>query len=92
MKIFGLISLTNAIQLGGTELKATIQAVNEEKCETLPVFPSVMENVDCVGAIAHDASCMHKCGENTITSTCSRVMQEMNNIFIFMGVTKWEHR
>ena len=92
MKIFGFISLTAAIQLGNTELKATIQAVRQDKCEDLPIFPSVMENVDCTGAIDHDASCTHKCGENIITSTCTRVMNEMNNIFIFMGVTEWKHR
>ena len=77
---------------GNTELKATIQAVRQDKCEDLPIFPSVMENVDCIGAIDHDASCTHKCGENIITSTCTRVMNEMNNIFIFMGVTEWKHR
>ena len=93
MKLFALISMTSAIQLGESKIGVTIQADSKDICETLPVFPSIMHNVDCVGAISHDASCTHKCGESTITSTCTKVMKPvMNDILIFLGVTKWEHR
>ena len=93
IKCFGLISLTNAVQLGNTELiRAQIHSASQHKCETLPVFPNIAQNVDCRGAIDFDSSCTHKCGENIITSTCKREMPSVNNLLIFMGTTKWEHK